>query len=107
MGERTEFQAQTNSTDWIRFGDAPSPTRLALPRQDRRSLHRFKAAHGSAPPMQGENEREDASGGVEIDFDLALQPLLQEFGGLVVEPAPAHVDGLDLGGRSAADRLVI
>src|SRR5687767_8676193 len=91
MGERTEFIPQRKSTEWTRFFvplSAPSATR-------------------SASPMQGEDEREQAPGGVEVDHHLTFEPLYQELGRLVVESPPSHVDGLNLGGRGRADGLVI
>src|SRR3954454_21122792 len=82
--------AQTNRTDWTRR--AP----LTLP-----------AVTPSALPMQREDQREQAPGGVVIDQNLAAEPLHQKLGGLVVQPAPAHVDGFDLRGHRGADRLEI
>src|SRR4051812_11908116 len=90
MGERMELWAQTNSTDWTR-----------------RPLLLASSISGSALPMQGENQREDAPGSVVIEQDLAREALEEELGGLVVKAPAAHVDGLDLGRRGAADRLVI
>src|SRR4051794_15662695 len=61
----------------------------------------------SALPVQHADEREQAACGVEVDLDLFLQPLLEQVRALVVQPAPAHVDRLDLSRRCGADRLVI
>src|SRR5690349_6839224 len=88
IGERTELSPQANSTACGRaMIGAPIPV--------------------SPFPVQHGNQREEAARGVEIDADLVLEPLHQELGALVLEPAPAHVDRLDLARARAADRLVI
>src|SRR5882672_4829053 len=89
MGERTELSRQANSTD---CGRATSGGAIPL----------------SSPfPMQHGDEGEQPPGGVGIHADLALEPLLQQVGALVVERAPSHVDRLDLARGRAADRLVV
>src|SRR5262245_24056659 len=65
------------------------------------------ARHGSAFPMQGADEREEATRGIAVDGDLALEALDQHAAALVVHCAPAHVDGLDARGRRRTDRLVV
>ncbi len=57
--------------------------------------------------MQHADQREQAPRGVEIDVDLALEPLHQDVRTFVVQPAPAHVERLDAVGRGGADRLVV
>ena len=42
-----------------------------------------------------------------IDFDLALEPLLQKPAAVIVEAAPAHVDCLDAARRRRLDRFEI
>src|SRR6185312_13749107 len=63
--------------------------------------------HASASPVEGKNQREEPPGRIEIELQLPREPFDEEFGGFVVETPAAHVDGLDLGGRRAADRLVV
>src|SRR5437867_68400 len=58
-------------------------------------------------PVQDADQRKQAARGFEVDPHLALQPLLQRARAFVMDTAPAHVDRLDLVGRSRADRLVV
>src|SRR5215468_2523594 len=58
-------------------------------------------------PVQHADEREQAAGGVEVDPHLLAQPVHENARALVVQPAPAHVDRLDLARRGGAKRLVI
>src|SRR5439155_11732717 len=44
---------------------------------------------------------------IEIDLDLALEPLAQQRRTLVVNAAPPHIERFDLMGRRIADRLEI
>ena len=46
--------------------------------------------------MQDADQGEQPTRGVEVDLDLAREPLAQQLGAFVVQAAPAHVDGLDL-----------
>src|SRR5688572_8714774 len=73
MGERIEFCVQQNKTalGWL---DIP-PSRLHV---------------------QGADQREQPACRSEIHLHLARQAVAQDLGALVVEPTPAHVDGLDL-----------
>ena len=57
--------------------------------------------------MQHADQREQAAGGGEIGLDLPLEPLHEQFGGLIVDAAAGHVDGLDLRRGGLADGLVI
>src|SRR5688572_25326357 len=71
-------------------------------------LREWSAAPGpSALPVQRAEQGEQAAGGGDIDGDLALEPLLEELAPLIVQPAPSHVDRLDLGSRLGLDRLII
>lgn len=56
-----------------------------------------RLARGSRLPcMEGADQGEEAPGGEEIDFHLALQALGQKLRALIVNPAPGHVDRFDL-----------
>ena len=57
--------------------------------------------------MQDADEGEQAAGRVCIDLGLAFKPLLQHPRPFVVNPAPCHIDGLDLLCGGLADRLII
>src|SRR3990172_6597043 len=86
MGERTALRLQAKRTAPGR--SVPSPKSSAL-------------------PVERAEEREQATGGGDIDGDLALEPLLQQAAPFVVQAPPSHVDGLDLGGGLGLDRLVV
>ena len=57
--------------------------------------------------MQDADQREQPARRIEIDVDLAVQALAQQFGALVVQAAPAHVDGLDARRARGLDGLVV
>ncbi|KIU01292.1 hypothetical protein QU38_02300, partial [Staphylococcus aureus] len=57
--------------------------------------------------MEHADQREQAAGSVEIHVDLAFQPFLEQRRRVVVDAAPRHVDGLDLGGRGVPNRGII
>ena len=57
--------------------------------------------------MQNADQREQATRSIEIDLDLALQPLAQEFGGIIVDGTTGHVDGLDLLWGGGPYRLIV
>jgi hypothetical protein len=46
--------------------------------------------------MQGANKREETPRGFDIDGEAFFERALQHFAGFVVQPAPAHIDRLDL-----------
>src|SRR3954447_21866687 len=52
-------------------------------------------AFASSLPMEYADQSEQAACGIEIEHYLACQTLHQDIGALVVERAPAHVEGLD------------
>src|SRR6516164_7970793 len=83
MGERSAFCVQQKRTL-----PGSSPTTLS-------------------PDVQDADQGEETTRGGAVELDLACEPLTQEVGALVVQPAPAHVDGLDLRGRGGADGLVV
>ena len=60
-----------------------------------------------AANVQDANQRKQPAGGGKVGFHLALQPFQQQFRRLVVNAAPGHVDGFDLGGGGFANRLII
>ena len=45
--------------------------------------------------------------GVEVEADLTRQEFAQTFRPLVVQTAPSHVEGLDLGRAGGSDRLIV
>ena len=57
--------------------------------------------------MEHADQREQPPRRVEIDRDLAVEPVHQHLGRLVVEGAARHVDGLDLLRGRGLDRLII
>jgi hypothetical protein len=57
--------------------------------------------------MQYADQSEEPPRGLEVDIDLAFQPLDQQFRALIVNAAPGHVDGFDLGSAGLADCLII
>src|SRR5579863_6064532 len=87
IGERTELSPQANSTARGCVADAgiaPSPL-----------------------PVQHRDQREQPPRRVEIELDLALEPLHEDVRGLVVQGAAAHVERLDAVRRRGADRRVV
>src|SRR5690606_8693829 len=88
MGERTALCAHMKRTDCTRLPPASGAMHLAL-------------------PVQREDEGEKPARGVEIHLDLAGEALPQQLRRLVVQPAPAHVDGFDLRRRGRADGRVV
>src|SRR3546814_11822324 len=52
-------------------------------------------------------ESEEASGGVEVDVDLAVQSFFQLLSTLIVNAAPGHLHTFDLLRRCLPDRLII
>src|SRR3546814_2208468 len=50
---------------------------------------------------------EEASGGVEVDVDLAVQSFFQLLRTLIVNAAPGHIHTFDLLRRCLPDRLII
>jgi hypothetical protein len=57
--------------------------------------------------MQHADQREQPARGVKVHLDLAGEPLHQELRALVVQPAPPHVDCLDLARHGGANRLIV
>src|SRR5579864_6928012 len=72
IGERTAFMPQANST--------------ARGRKGRSGIA------ASTLPVQDADQREQAAGGVDIDFHFLLEPLHQNARTVVVDGATAHVD---------------
>src|SRR5262249_50001292 len=70
---------------------------------------RFPEAHprGLSPDMQNADQGEETARRGAVELDLSGKPLAQQVGALVVQAAPAHVDGLDLRGRSGPDGLIV
>ena len=64
---------------------------------------------GRASPfnMQHANQGKQSSRRGKIGFDLAFEPLHQQFGRLIVNAAPRHIYGFDLGCTRLADGLII
>jgi len=88
MGERTELSPQANRTARGCVADAG----IAAP-------HPFQLQH--------RNQREQSPGRVEIEFDLALEPLHEDVRALVVQRAARHVERLDAVRCRTADRRVV
>src|SRR6185436_3457091 len=57
--------------------------------------------------VQRRDQREQPPRRVEIDLDLAFEPLAQQMRAVVMQPAPAHVDRLDAGRQRGPERRVI
>src|SRR5262249_56411118 len=87
IGERTALRLPAKRT---------APGRSASP-----------GSKASALPMQGADQGEQASGGGDVDENLALEPLHEEPASFVMQATPSHIDRLDAGGRLALDRLVV
>src|SRR5580692_9694419 len=87
IGERTEFMPQANSTARGRVTAA--------------------AIGLSALPVQHRDQGEQPPRGVEVDLDLALEPLHHDARALVVQPPAAHIERFDAIRRRGADRGVI
>src|SRR3954471_3722521 len=64
-------------------------------------------ALASSLPMEYADQSEQAACGIEIEHYLARQTLHQDVGALVVERAPAHIEGLDAIGCGGADGCVV
>ena len=64
---------------------------------------------GRASPfnMQHANQGKQSSRRGKIGFDLAFEPLHQQFSRLVMHPAPRHIYSFDLGSARLADSLVV
>src|SRR4030088_50354 len=78
----------------------------------RREWRRAAPGHGarasaSALQMQHADQREEPPRRIEVELDLAREPLLQKLRTLVMKRTPAHVEAFDLRGRSLADGLVV
>src|SRR5215217_152201 len=84
IGERTLLKLQANNT-------APGSA----------------STRASAPPVQGADEGEQPTRGVQVGLHLAVQSRLKQRRAFVVQAAPAHIEGLDLPGRRVADGLVV
>src|SRR5215472_3195895 len=84
------FKPQANSTAW---GLRTRPT-AAISRP-------------SSLPVEHANQREQPARGIKIKVELLFQSLQEQVGALVVERPSAHVDRLNLTGRSGADSAVI
>ncbi len=70
-------------------------------------LRRRQLEVTATPDMQDADQGKEPPGGGKVGFHFAVEPLEQHFRRLVVNPAPGHVDRLDLGGGGLADRLII
>ena len=57
--------------------------------------------------MQHADQSKKAARGVDIDHHFFLEPLHQYSRTVIVDCAPAHIDGLDLVGRRGTDRLIV
>src|ERR1700753_145186 len=88
IGLRTAFMEQANST--APGSSSPLGPRIAL------AFQLEHADQGEEPPR-----------GVEIDLNLALEPLPEQRRSLVVQTAPRHVQRLDVRRRRVADGLEV
>ena len=95
----------------MRNSQRPQPA-FAFPfdpaRADLLLLPRFPAcANVSTFDVQDANEGEEPSRSGKVGFDLTLKPLQQQLRGIVVNPAPGHVDRFNLSRGRLSDRLII
>ena len=84
IGERIAFMPHMNST-------APGRFRASHP-----ACSVAAATITLIPASEHTDQREQPPRRIEIDFDLAVEPVHQRLRALVVDAAPAHVDRLDL-----------
>src|SRR5262249_60793770 len=63
--------------------------------------------NASSRPMKYGDEREQPPRRIEVEGHLIPEALHQKLRALVMQPAPSHVDRLDLARCRGADRLVI
>src|SRR5947209_11471818 len=97
IGERTEFIPHANSTacGLAERGASIGSDHLFEHELVRKPVPTFRA-HALALPVQHADQREQAPRGVEVDADLFLEPLHQQFRTFVVQTTPPHIDCLDL-----------
>src|SRR5204862_473754 len=84
-----------------------SPKRISAGTTKRSRRAYTRRCTGLALDVEHADQREQAAGSVEIHVDLAFQPFLEQRRRVVVDAAPRHVDGFDLGGRGVANRGII
>src|SRR4051812_36195495 len=66
-----------------------------------------QASGGLSLEIKRRYQREDTPGGVEIHLDLAIEAVAQEMRAVIMQAAPAHVDGLYPRRRRLANGRVI
>src|SRR5215475_3165577 len=92
---------QANNTAWGREERSDADMPVLSPEHDA-ARH-----HALALPVQHADQGEQATRGIEIDHHLSLESFHQNTRTVIVNGAPAHIDGFDLVGSRSPNRLIV